>query len=295
MTIETGVQTTPQESGKTMPPLNGINWKAVFGIIHKDLRVTTQSKAVILPMILVPLLLVVVLPVAMALGLRFFGNFMAGDRDFEAGFALATEVLGQQFPDYTAIQIIALFVLRSMFAPLFLILPIMSASVIAADAFAGEKERKTLEALLYTPTSDFDLFLAKALGALIPAILVAWISALLNWIAVDIAAWPLFGYPILPDLTWLILVLWVAPAAAAVGLGATVIASARSKTFQDASQISGLVVLPIVLLMMGQTFGLFLFGPWIVFLTGLVFYLVAAALVLIGVRTLRRSELLARL
>ncbi len=125
---------------------------------------------------------------------------------------------------------------------------------------------------MYTPTSDFDLFLAKALGALIPAILVAWISALVNWIAVDIAAWPLYGRPILPDVTWLLLSFWVAPAAAGVGLGATVIASARSKTFQDASQISGLVVFPIVMLMMGQTFGLFFFGPWIVVLVGLVFY-----------------------
>jgi len=278
-----------------MPPERGVNWQAVRGIIRKDLRVTSQSKAVVLPMIIVPLILVVLLPVGLAIGLNMFGNFMANDPDTDAAFAMATQVLAVEYPGYTSVQLIALFMLRSMFAPLFLILPIMAASVIAADAFAGEKERKTLEALLYTPTSDFDLFLAKALGALIPAILIAWVSALINWVAVDIAAWPLFGRPILPDVTWLLLVFWVAPAAAAVGLGATVIASARSKTFQDASQISGLVVFPIVMLMMGQTFGLFLFGAWVVVLVGLVFYLIAAILFLIGVRTLRRSELLARL
>jgi ABC-type Na+ efflux pump permease subunit len=278
-----------------MPPATGVNWHAVRGIIRKDLRVTSQSKAVVLPMIIIPLILVVLLPVGISIGLNFFGNFMAGDEDMDEAFAMASQMLATQFPGYTPVQIIGLFLLRSMFAPLFLILPIMAASVIAADAFAGEKERKTLEALLYTPTSDFDLFLAKSLGALIPAILVAWICAIVNWIAVDIAAWPLYGRPILPDVTWLLLSFWVAPAAAAVGLGATVIASARSKTFQDASQISGLVVFPIVILMMGQTFGLFLFGPWIVALVGLIFYLVAAVLFLIGVRTLRRSELLARL
>lgn len=278
-----------------LPPVDGINWRAVRGIVRKDLRVTSQSKSVTIPMIVVPLILVVLLPVGMAIALSIFGDFVTADSDMDAAFLMATQVLSAQYPGYTPFQLIALFMLRSMFAPLFLILPIMAASVIAADAFAGEKERKTLEALLYTPTSDFDLFLAKALGALIPAVLVAWASALINWIAVDIAAWPIFGYPILPDVTWLILALWVAPGAAAIGLGATVIASARAKTFQDASQISGLIVFPIVLLMLGQTFGLFLFGPWITALVGLVFYLIAGVLFLIGVRTLRRSELLARL
>jgi ABC-type Na+ efflux pump permease subunit len=41
----------------------------------------------------------------------------------------------------------------------------MVSSVLAADSFAGEKERKTLEALLYTPTTDRELFTAKLLEA----------------------------------------------------------------------------------------------------------------------------------
>ena len=38
-----------------------------------------------------------------------------------------------------------------LLAPLFLIVPLMVSAVLAADAFAGEKERKTLEALLHLP------------------------------------------------------------------------------------------------------------------------------------------------
>jgi ABC-type Na+ efflux pump permease subunit len=174
-------------------------------------------------------------------------------------------------------------------------MPIMTASVVAADAFAGEKERKTLEALLYTPTSDFELMVAKMLGAFIPAVIFAWLSALLYWIVVDIAAWPLFGRPILPDLTWLILALWVAPSAAAAALGATVIVSSRAKSFQDAYQISGLVVLPIVALMLGQSFGVIALSPGFSLLVGLLFLAAAVLLCVIGSRTLRRSELLARI
>ena len=38
-----------------------------------------------------------------------------------------------------------------LLAPLFLIVPLMVSAVLAADAFAGEKERKTLESLLHLP------------------------------------------------------------------------------------------------------------------------------------------------
>src|SRR5205085_1338470 len=63
-----------------------------------------------------------------------------------------------------------------LLAPLFLIVPLMVASVLAADAFAGEKERKTLESLLHLPIPEGDLFYAKVLGAFVPAVLISWIG-----------------------------------------------------------------------------------------------------------------------
>ena len=72
------------------------------------------------------------------------------------------------------IKALIVLILVYFFAPFYLILPLMVASVIAADSFAGEKERKTLEALLYTPTTDGELFLAKMLSAWTPAVAVAW-------------------------------------------------------------------------------------------------------------------------
>lgn len=277
------------------PPQRGANWRAVWGIIRKDLRVVFQSKAVTIPMVLVPLIVLVIVPGTLAFGLGFFGERMMDSADFAEMVELVPEAMRANAEGDSLLQITMLFVLRSMFAPLYLILPIMTASVIAADAFAGERERKTLEALLYTPTTDFDLLLAKFLGAVIPAVLLAWVSALVYWIVVDAAAWSVFGRPILPDGTWLLLALWVAPAAACMALGSTVVVSARAKTVQDANQISGLVVLPVIALMMGQTFGVFFLGPLITFLTGLLFFAVAAVFMLIGARVLRRQEMIARL
>ena len=57
-----------------------------------------------------------------------------------------------------------------LLAPLFLLVPLMVSAVLAADAFAGEKERKTLETLLHLPLAERDLFIAKLLTAFIPSV-----------------------------------------------------------------------------------------------------------------------------
>ncbi len=272
-----------------------MNTRAIRAIIRKDLQVVLRSKSVMLPMIIVPLILVVIMPAAVTYGISFLGASGEDAADMAELANMMPAELRVQFNLGDMTQAATLFVLRYMFAPLFLIMPIMVSSVIAADSFAGEKERKTLEALLYTPTTDGELLLAKLLGPWLAGIAVAWGSAVAYWIVGNAAAWPLFGRPILPDTMWLILAFWVAPAAAGMGLGATVIVSSRVNSFQDAYQVGGLVVLPVVLLMFGQITGVLFFSVWVVLAVGLVFWLTDAALIVIGARTFRRSELLARL
>src|SRR5690606_18550844 len=174
-----------------------------------------------------------------------------------------------------------------LLAPLFLIVPLMVASVLAADSFAGEKERGTLEALVYSPISDRDLMLAKMLSAWLPAVVVGCICFVVYCVTANVAAWPTMGRVFMPTTMWLVLLVWVMPAAAAVGLGTSVIVSSRVRTFQEAYQLGGVVVLPIVALMY--------FGAWLVVLLGLVLWLAAAALLWLGARSLRRTELIARL
>ncbi len=277
--------TIPQKSAHALPPAAGrVNWRAVSGIIRKDLRMVTQSKSVMLPMIIIPLIFVILIPMGMIIGINYFSAVLQKSSDFQDILGMVPDTLRAQYDGMNVVQVVSLYVFRYMFAPMHLILPIMTSSVIAADAFAGERERKTLEALLYTPTSDLDLLLAKMLGALIPGIAVAWISAVIYWIIVDIGAWPLFGRPILPDATWLLLALWVAPAAAAMALGATVIVSSRAKSFQDANQIAGLVVLPVVVLMVAQASGVTFLSVWLTFVVGLVFWILALDSLPIGAR-----------
>ena len=66
--------------------------------------------------------------------------------------------LTAQFEGPLLAQTFATLSANYMFAPMFLIVPLLISSIIAADSFVGERGAQTLEALLYTPVSDGDLF-----------------------------------------------------------------------------------------------------------------------------------------
>ena len=140
-----------------------MNRRAVAAIVRKDLTVVLRSKAILIPMIVVPLVMLLILPLTMA----FIPNLamapgapMSGMDEFMAQMPAA---LRQSLAGLDEAQMIIVLMLVHFMAPLYLILPLMVSSVVAADSFAGEKERKTLEALLYTPTTDREIYLGKLL------------------------------------------------------------------------------------------------------------------------------------
>ena len=80
-----------------------------------------------------------------------------------------------------------------LFAPFFLIVPLMVSSILAADSLVGEKERKTLEGLLYTPLTDAELYVAKALVAMLPALALTLVSFVIYTIVVNVAGYSTVG------------------------------------------------------------------------------------------------------
>lgn len=270
-----------------------MNWRTIFAVVRKDIMVIRHTKGVLIPMIAVPLLITVFIPalfaampqVAAAAGvLDNMADFDVLVGRFPAGFQAA---LAPYAPVEQTIVMLTVY----YFAPMYLILPLMVSSVLAADSLAGEKERKTLEALLYTPTSDRELFVAKMLSAWIPAVTVAWLGFIAYALVLNTVGWPVFQRIFFPNVMWWLLALWVAPAIAGVGLGFTVIVSARVGTFQEAYQISGIIVIPVVALMVSQGSGAIYLGNWLVFLLGLGAWLIDLSLLWYGARSIRRSEL----
>jgi len=257
--------------------------------------VALRTKAVVAPLVIVPLILLVGLPLLLGGIVMLAERTGVDSSDINEMQQLIPPALQPTLAGLTATQAGLAFALGYLFAPMFLILPIMVSSVVAADSFAGEKERRTMEALAYTPTTDHELLLAKMLGGWIPGLMVVVVGFVLYTAVVDFVTWQVAGVVLLPNVFWLLLAFWVGPAAAAIGLGVTVLVSSRVNTFQEAYQLGSLVVLPIVFLMLGQVSGLVLLSTNILLLLGAVFWIVAVLLYLAGAATFRRSELMARL
>ena len=225
-----------------------MNKQAIRAIALKDMRSVTANFQVWGPMIILPLLFVVVLPAALMLGLRYGGDLSQSTQMSDLVKMLDTVgpvMAGSKLDAFTTVnQKLAYIVTNYLFAPFFLLIPLMSATTVSAQSFAGEKERGTLESILFAPVDALSLYMGKILAALIPAVGLSFISFLIYGVVVNTLGWPMFGRLFFPDLNWLPLMLLVIPM---ISLGAilfSVYVSSRVATFQAAYQMSGLVVLP---------------------------------------------------
>jgi ABC-2 type transport system permease protein len=267
-----------------------VRWSSVWAVARKDLMVVSRSRAVVIPMIILPIIMLVVWPGGLALALTIAPKAQLNEPQALMA-ALPLDVRGS-LSGMDGRQRMLVVMIEYLLAPMFLIVPLMVAIVIAADSIAGERERKTLEPLLYTPTTDLELLMAKAISAWLPAVAIALVSFVGEIIVVNASGWQLMGRLFFPSLSWVVLALWVSPAAAAVGLSTIVIVSARVRSFQEANQIGGLVVLPIVALVIGQVAGVFLLTPMAVVALGVVLWVAAAGLLRLGVRLFRRTQVI---
>jgi ABC-type Na+ efflux pump permease subunit len=273
-----------------------MNWRAIRAVVRKDLQVILRSKMVLIPMIVVPMIFLVLFPAVMGAVVNFAPRSISSDlEDLNVMLQRMPPALQAQFNDMAPAQSFLVLMLVYLFAPFFLIVPLMVASVIAADSFAGEKERKTMEALLYTPLTERELLTAKMLSAWIPALGVSVVSFVLYGIVTNLVGWPLMERVFFPNATWLVLVLWVAPAASGLGLGMTVLVSARVRTFQEAYQLGAVVVVPVIALVIGQAAGVIYLSIGLTALLGLILWVIDAVLIWLGVRTFRRGELITQL
>ena len=265
------------------------DWNAIWAVVRKDVTAVRRSKAVVIPMLAVPFLLLVVLPLVIGLAARAqTGGIEEFLSDMPAG--LADPISSLPPP-----QQIVVLVNGYLLAPLFLIVPLMVSAVLAADAFAGEKERRTMETLLHLPISNRDLFVAKLLGAYIPAVVVSWVGFALFCVVTNAVAWGVMHRIFVPTRLWAVVIFWVAPAVALLGLGVMVRVSVRARSTQEANQLGGAVVLPLIFLAVGQSTGLLLLDLPVAVAIGAVVWVLAIWLTARGARRFTRDQIATRI
>lgn len=277
-----------------------MNMRAMRAIMRKDLKVVRQSSGVMIPLIIVPLVFLVAIPGIGGLVLANVQLDSQSIQDFRddsaAFFDNLPDPINERLEKFdNEVQRMTYIMFNMFFPALYLLLPIMVANVIAADSFVGEKERKTLEALLYTPVTDREFYFAKIGGSWAAAVAVGWLGYLAFTIVVTATTYSLMGEAFVLNLTWLLLILWVVPAVSGLGLAAIVLISSRVSTFQEAQQLGSVIVLPLLVLLFGQIFGILYFTPSFVVLIGALIWLFTLVLIWYGAKSFQRSELIARL
>ena len=141
---------------------------AMAAIIKKDLKSVMDNRRMFASLLIVPLVLVVFLPSLFLIMLRF----APADPDMQKMLELLPAAMRQGDWQQAAAGLMVNFLLPSFF----LMIPVMTASIMAASAFVGEKEKHTLETLLYCPLSVRQIFRAKVMASFLLSMLVSLIS-----------------------------------------------------------------------------------------------------------------------
>ena len=217
-----------------------------YAILANDLSEVFSSKAIYMPMIAVPTFFAIMLPLLTfyisTSNISGLATRIVGSATAITGISAAN---GAVFMTYFSVFVLG---------PIFMTMPIFTASVIAADSFAGEKERKTSEALLSTPVTTTELLVGKIGASFIPAVVLTFAVFAIYGSVTNYLAVKAFGMGILPTTSWLLMVL-ISPFLSLAAIGVVVLVSAHVQGIKEAQQISSLLILPILVLPFASIFG----------------------------------------
>ena len=208
-------------------------------IAVKDIKEVFSSVSIYGPMIGVPLFFSIVLPIlTFYIAVYAAPSVVARITSLPIGTVSVANIKSLSFMYFFSINVLG---------PVFLTIPIFTASVIAADSFAGEKERRTSEVLLSMPVSTGDLLTGKLLASFIPTMLLTLAIFAIYGTIINMLSVSAFSAFILPTPTWLMM-LATSPFLAIATIAIVVFVSSHVKGIKEAQQISTLLVLPILLM-----------------------------------------------
>lgn len=269
-----------------------MRWDRVWAIATKDMRETFSTAQLVMPLIIVPIVVVIGYPTGFLLALRLTPGAISGLQGFIDGFPASAvpNIVG-----LTSAGRAAYIATVYLFAGFFLLVPVMVSTVIAANSFAGEKERRTLEGLLYTPVSDAELVVGKITAAFVPTVVFTWICFAVYAAIIALLGIPVVGELYFPTANWWALMVLMVPAVSLLVISIVVMVSAKARGFQEANAIGGSVVLPIIGLVAAQASGMMVLSTALVAVAAALFSVVDVLLLNLIVRSFRRSRIVSYL
>jgi ABC-2 type transport system permease protein len=262
----------------------------MLALLRKELADERQNLALFVPTIIVGVA-AILLPVFVAIVVPYVtGERLSDSGDLEIALELYRDQPATRDLDPEAAIQAYLF---QFFMVMLVLVPVTASMSLAAHSVVGEKQARSLEPLLVTPITTFELLGAKVLGAFIPSLIVtAGCFAVYVLIAFIFARPGVAGALLGSRAAGVVFVL--GPLAALAALQMAVCVSSRVNDARTAQQIGVFVVLPVAGLLVGQLFGaLVLTGPLIaVIAAGLL--IVNAGLMWLAIRLFDRETILTR-
>ena len=252
-------------------------------IIGKEWAEVFKNRLVLFTVAFLPLILVA-LPL---ITLSFTGDMSSEGLDQAPDAFFGEMCTGLNEADCGAVFMLNLYTLMLM------ILPVAIPVSIAAYSVVGEKTTRSLEPLLATPITTLELLVGKALAAVIPAVLATWLAFTIYVVGVRFMVNDrVFSYMMQP--LWLIAIVVVSPLLALMAVSFGLMVSSRVSDPRVAEQVSAVVIIPLILLIVGQSVGLILIDQRTILLMAVIVALVDAILIYFTTKLFQRETILTR-
>ena len=261
-----------------------MNWNKIRTIIVKEWADTFRNKLVLFSLVLLPLLFTA-MPL---LTLYFMRDIPSEEISGELGPFLP-------YQNYFGLNDVDTFIIgmASIYMIMFLMLPLLLPMMIASDSIVSEKVQKSLEPLLATPIGVGELLLGKALAAVVPAVLVTWLSyGLFVAPAALFVSRPVMDVLISPD--WLLGIGLLSPLMGLFAVSTGIIVSSRVNDTRTAQQIGGLVVTPLMLIFIPMFMGRMILNSMAFLVGAAIFVILDVAVMIIAVALFQREAILTR-
>jgi ABC-2 type transport system permease protein len=273
-----------------MAPSTSLAVARIQALLGKELTDLRKNPSVFVPAIItglmsifLPFFVAVIVP-------AFTGERLSESSDFEVALELYRDQPGLRGLDPEAAVQAWIF---QQFLVLLVITPVAASMSVAAYSVIGEKQARTLEPILATPITTFELLAAKVAGSLMPAIALTFATFAVYVVGIVLFARPGAFWAVLTPRS-LMIVFLLGPLAALAALQMAVCVSSRVNDARSAQQIGALIILPVSGLLVAQVSGSFMLTGTIIVLVALGLAVLNAGLMALGIALFDRESILTR-
>ncbi len=262
----------------------------IRALLAKELADLRKNPAVFAPAVITGFISIV-LPFFVAIVVPYLaGERLADSSDFKVALEMYKDQPAMRRLDPEGAVQAWIF---QQFLVLLVLTPVAGSMSLAAYSVIGEKQARTLEPLLATPLTTFELLAGKVLGSLLPALVLMLVC--FGTYVVGVALIARDGvFTVLLTPRSLAVVFVLGPLAALAALQLAVCVSSRVNDARSAQQIGALIILPISGLLIAQLTGSVLLTVPVILFIGLVLAGVNSGLMLIGIALFDRESILTR-